>query len=126
MEKSSQSGHVGIFAAELEKAKDQITIDAFQGSERAQAEEIAALIAEMYCLPEEARVQISKIKMLAGTVAEIYSMLQYEHVRNVIDSVSGICYPVKHVKTYLRTALYNAAFESEFKIQNEFNQGDKR
>lgn len=116
------SGPVGRFAEEFKRAKIQIEVAAFSARIRPQAEELAAIIAEMRCLPENAPVQINGVKMPAGVVAEIYSGIEHDHVMMVLENLDGISYRIRSLKTYLRTALYNAPFELEFKLQNEYNR----
>ena len=68
------------------------------------------IIAEMYRLPPAWEVQIDGGKLPAGMVAEVYEELTEEHVQSVISEISKITHQIKFIKSYLRTALYNAVF----------------
>lgn len=84
-------------------------------------EELCKIIAEIYCLTPETPVTIDGEELNAGLVQDIYSELDERHIAIVYDQYSKIDYEIKHKKTYLRTMLYNTAFEMEHHYENEFN-----
>lgn len=107
----SASRRVGYTMADaLAKARRQIDIACFPRSDVPQAKEIVMIIAEIYRLPGELEVQIDGGKLPAGMVAEIYEALTEEHVQSVIEELGKITHQIKFIKSYLRTALYNAVF----------------
>lgn len=113
----SQVGHT--FGEGLACVKDQIAVENFPASYRSQAEEIALIIAEVNSLPAACEIQIAGNKLPAEIVRDIYSMLDYDHVFDVITRYKQARYEIKHVKTYLRTALYNSVFEFESRLDNK-------
>ncbi len=121
---SSQVGQVVIRIQKplhkvIEDVKKQIEIDCFDIRDRHQADEIALIIAEIYILPENADVRISGNRLPADFVASIFREIRHEHVEEVIRHFKCANYEIKHIKTYLRTALYNSLFECEFRLSNE-------
>lgn len=113
-----ESGRVRSFPEVLAKVKKQISLDSFR-EDRAQAEEICLIIAEMLCLPDGIEVGMSGDKIPIEIVKNIYSRLRYEHVSAVIDAFSKIKYEIRYEKAYLRKSLYNSVFECESDIKNQ-------
>lgn len=111
-------GQVG-FMDILERVKLQVEADCFLPRDKEQVHELCCIIAEMQLLPETAPVQIGGVKMCAGTVAEIYSILTAEHLQLVIDEFRKISYKINRKKSYLRTMLYNSLFEYSSAATNE-------
>ncbi len=111
----------GTFFDILQGIREQIEIECFNADDRRQAEEIAMIIAEIFKLPSNAEIQISGNKLSVAMVREIYSLLQNEHVAQVIDNYKKLDYIVNYKKTYIRTALYNEVFEHESRFINCFN-----
>ena len=106
------------FSTLLETVKAQIDFDCFDQEDAQQAEEIAMIIAEVLKLPDTATVRIAGNALTAEWVAEIYNRLCHEHVLHVIENYEKATYEIKHTKTYLRTALYNAVFELTGRVNN--------
>lgn len=52
-------------------------------------------------------------------VCEIFEGLTYEHLQHVCDRYKRVSYEIKRKRQYLRTALYNAAFELEAACVND-------
>lgn len=101
--------------AEVEK---QIDIESFLPPDRELAREISKIISEIYWLPPESSVRIGGDTLTAGMVAEVFGQLRFENVETVITNFQRISYPVRHIKTYFRTALYNSVFETEARLDN--------
>ena len=95
----------------LEKVKEQISIDCIPLATLLQAEEIAAIIAEVLRLRPEDKLRVDGVMHSAADVQAVYAKLENEHVLHVIETYNEIPYPIKSPKMYLRTALYNAVFE---------------
>lgn len=106
------------FSVLLECVKGQIEFRCFQREDEEQAGEIAMIIAEVMKLPANAAVRIGGNDLRAEMVAEIYDRVTHEHVTHVMDNYARATYEIKHTKTYLRTALYNAVFELTSRIDN--------
>ena len=121
---SSQVGYSRLKLYEIfAKVQKQIDYDSFLPEDRQLAREIALIISEIYRLPESADVRIGGITLSAGMVAEAYEQLGYGNVDIVIASFRKISYPVRNIKTYLRTALYNSVFELEARLENSVRSG---
>lgn len=95
----------------LEQVKEQIAIDCVPFEQILQAEEIAAIIAEVLRLRPEDKLRVDGVLHTAADVQAVYAKLENEHVLHVIETYNEIPYPIKSPKMYLRTALYNAVFE---------------
>lgn len=106
------------FSVLLETVKVQTDYDCFDEADAQQAEEIAMIIAEVLKLPDTATVRIGGSALPAEWVAEIYDRICHEHVLHVIENYEKVTYEIKHTKTYLRTALYNAVFELTSRTSN--------
>ncbi len=104
----------------LEAVKRQIEADCFYERDIPMVNELALIIAEVLCLPEDARVRISGSDLPATMVAEVYGKLTGEHIETVIESFRRADYEIKHKKTYLRTALYVSVFETQSSKENGF------
>ena len=95
----------------LEQVKEQISIDCVPFEQILQAEELAAIIAEVLRLRPEDKLRVDGVMHSAADVQAVYAKLENEHVLHVIETYNEIPYPIKSPKMYLRTALYNAVFE---------------
>ena len=96
----------------------QIETDCFSETDKPFAETIANIIAEVLLLPDDAPVRISGFEHSAKMVALIFLNIKHEHVEGVISRFRQAEYKIKHLKTYIRTALYNSFFESEADSEN--------
>lgn len=101
--------------AEVQK---QIDFESFPPSDRELAREISKIISEIYWLPPESSVRIGGDTLTAGMVAEVFEQLRYENIDTVIGNFQHVTYPIRHIKSYFRTALYNSVFESEARLDN--------
>lgn len=99
----------------------QIEMECFSEMDRQLAETIANIITEVLILPDDAPVKISGCNLSAKNVALIFLGVTHEHVEGVIQRFSKANYKIKHLKTYLRTALYNSFFELEAAAENFAN-----
>ena len=95
----------------LEQVKEQIAIDCVPFEQILQAEELAAIIAEVLRLRPEDKLRVDGVMHPAADVQAVYAKLENEHIMHVIETYNEIPYPIKSPKMYLRTALYNAVFE---------------
>ncbi len=117
----SQSSHVGSFLSVLGEVRAQVEADYISPALHSGADELCLIIAEVYRLPRDTEIKIDGMKLSAGDVQEIYSLLTCEHIKLVLENFSRICYEVRFKKTYLRTALYNSVFELEAHWKNQVN-----
>lgn len=95
----------------LEQVKEQIAIDCVPFEQILQAEELAAIIAEVLRLRPEDKLRVDGVLHTAADVQAVYAKLENEHILHIIETYNEIPYPIKSPKMYLRTALYNAVFE---------------
>ena len=102
----------------LDDVRDMIEIECFSPRDRALAEQIAMIIAEVHLLPATSKIRVGGSDIDAWIVTQVYNRLRHEHVADVISHFREATYEIKHIKTYLRTALYNSAFESEARLDN--------
>lgn len=96
----------------------QIDFESFLPGDRELAREISMIISEIYWLPSNSSVRIGGNTLTAGMVSEVYEQLRYENIESVIGNFQNIKYPVRHIKSYFRTALYNSVFENEARLDN--------
>ncbi len=102
----------------LERVKLQVEFECFSVRDKALAEELCCIIAEICALPKSAPVQIEGIKRNAGMVAEVYEVLTGDHIQHVIDKFKKTTDIITHKKSYLRTLLYNSLFEYVSEVVN--------
>lgn len=95
----------------LEQVKEQIAIDCVPFEKILQAEELAAIIAEVIRLRPEDKLRVAGVLHTAADVQAVYAKLENEHILHIIETYNEIPYQIKSPKMYLRTALYNAVFE---------------
>lgn len=119
-EKNQSQSHCRVsFSESLRRVRDRIEISSFEPSDRALANELILIIAEVGALPLSSQVQVNGEKLSAETVSEVYSQLEKEHLELVIEKFRVAKYEIKYRKSYFRTALYNCAFEFESYYENQ-------
>lgn len=101
--------------------REVIEIDCFSESDKPFAETISNIIAEVLILPDDTPVKISGYNLSAKNVALIFLGVTHEHVAGVMQRFREATYEIKHIKTYLRTSLYNSFFEFQAQIENFAN-----
>lgn len=111
----------GTLQEVLQEVREQVELDCISTQSQRQAEELCLIIAEVYKLPKQTPVRIGGQQLPAEMVQEVYLMLAAEHIEQVISNFGQAEYPIRFKKTYLRTALYNVAFEYESGIANGFH-----
>lgn len=94
----------------LNEVLEQIEFDCFSESQIGDAERIARVIAEVYSLPAESMIRIDGNSLNASFVASMYEEIENEDVVNVIAKMKNTG-EIKFLKSYIRTALYNAVVE---------------
>ncbi len=117
----SMSSPVGCFLTVLDQVRYQLDIDSLLEVDL-QADELCYIIAETLLLSPTVEIKIAGNKMSAGIVQEIYRLLRWDHIVLVKENLSKITHEINHMKTYLRTALYNSFFELESVTQNRINK----
>lgn len=117
-EKLLQTLNQQSFYEVLDYVREMVEIECFDEKDKQFAEAIANIIAEVMLLPDDAPIRISGFEHSAKMVALIYLNIKHEHVEGVISRFRQAEYKIKHLKTYIRTALYNSFFESEADSEN--------
>lgn len=110
---------VGSLAQQIQSVRQQIEADILPPRDRALAEELVIIIAEVFLLNPDSEISIAGEKLPAHLVQEVYARLEHEHVRTVICHFRRATYRIIHTKAYMRTALYNSVFEFEAQTENE-------
>lgn len=119
-ERSYQNhNQIGRFGTALAAVREQIEAGKMPPQDRAQAEEIASIIAEVLCLNPDSEISIGGEKISAALVSEIFFRIDSDRVRAVIRRYREATYKITHPKSYLRTALYNSVFDFEASVENE-------
>lgn len=115
----------GGFISTLQRVKEQINFEYFQRNfekdEVKQIIEFCNIMADVLTLPPQTLVVIGKEQRYALVVQEVYELLDERHIETVLVKFNQVCYEIKSLKTYIRTALYNSYFEIESKGANETN-----
>lgn len=122
MKKSeSKSGQVVEFLKVLEDVKFQVEAYAFDSEDAEMVETLCRNIATVFQLPKGQIITIGGEKKSAEQVQAVFSLLKHENIEHIITTFQEINYKVKHITTYLRTALYNSVFESSAFWENRVN-----
>lgn len=122
MKSHSQSqGRVVEFLKVLEDVKIQVEAHAFESEDAKMVETLCRNMATVFQLPKGQLITIGGEKKSAEQVQAIYSLIKHENIEHIIISFQEIKYKVKHITTYLRTALYNSVFESSAFWENRVN-----
>ena len=124
----SQSGRVKTFEDYLSEIKKQIDFFCeFEGTENEElAEELCIAMAKVMRLPDYFELSIRGKHISADIVKETFGLVTYKHIYHVIENFSKLDYPVKHISSYLRTALYNSVEEVEHSLVNDVNSRWKK
>ena len=105
----------------LERAREQIEIEAFSLGERNFAEELAMIMAEVYLMDPASRIRVGGENLDGHLVREVFGALSHEHVALVMHNFRSLTATVKNKKAYLRTSLYQSVFEWEAHYINRVN-----
>ena len=110
-----------VFRQKQAEIRQKMQPETFAIRDRALAEELCSVIAEIVMLAEsgEGTVRIEGTPIPFGLVRDIYEFLTPEHLEHVIARYRRVIIPIRNPKAYLRTALYNAVFELEHSEENE-------
>ncbi len=115
-----QGKSVLSFREAMEEAEAQVEPESFEASLRGRVREACRVIAEIYMLPEGAKVKIEGEELPVETVREVFCQLNDSHVRYALERFDGYEGRIFAMKPFLRTMLYNAVFEMESHYQNRF------
>ncbi len=109
------------FGQRQAEIREKMQLGSFVIRDRALAEELCSVIAEVYTLAEsgEGTIRIEGTPIPFGLVRDVYEFLTPEHLEHVIARYRSVIIPIRNPKAYLRTALYNAVFELEHSEENE-------
>ena len=109
------------FKEAIEEAEGQVYPESFEDSLRGRVREACRVIAEIYMLPDGAKVKIEGEELPVETVREVFTQLNDEHVRYSLERLDGYEGRIFAMKPFLRTLLYNSVFEMESHYINRFN-----
>lgn len=84
--------------------------------------EICRIITEVLMMDPGHEIKISGELFFTGMVQDIFKSLTAEHLQLVKDNFDKVTKEIKAKKSYLRTALYNSAFELEAHYANLVNR----
>ena len=101
------------FREAIEEAEAQIVPESFERSLRERVREVCRVIAEIYMLPDGARVKIEGEELPVEAVREVFAQLNDQHVRYSLERFDGYEGRIFAMKPFLRTLLYNSVFEME-------------
>lgn len=90
-------------------------------SERDPLRELCYIVAEVYAIDPDSRVNISGEILDAYLVQEIFGELTLDHLRLVLANFREQMDLIKNKRAYLRAALYNSVFEIEAHYANLAN-----
>lgn len=100
----------------------KIRPEEFDPAWRGMAEAAAMIMAEVMTLPADAPIRVDGLQLRAETVRAVYDGLTREDVEAVIRKYRTVCSKIRFPKSYLRTALYNQAFEADAAAVNDMAQ----
>jgi len=83
-------------------------------------DDLCLIVAEVLVLNADSCIKINGNLLGTRLVQDIYLQLRCDHIRLVFNNFNKVSYPVRNKKSYLRTSLYNAAFELEADSTNIF------
>lgn len=109
------------FREAIEETEAQIEPETFESSLRGRVREVCRVIAEIYMLPDGARVKIEGEELPVETVREVFAQLNDQHVRYSLERLDGYEGRIFAMKPFLRTLLYNSVFEMESHYNNRYN-----
>lgn len=101
-----------------ESVRVQVEFDCFEPADRAEADSLCRIIAEVLLLGGDGFVKIAGDALPLSAVRDIFSALSHEHLEMVIDNLRKNTAPIKSKKAYLRACLYNSFFELEEHYRN--------
>jgi hypothetical protein len=67
-------------------------------------------------------IRIAKTEMPREAVVSAYLKLDSEHITLVLDQLSQVKKPITHIHAYIKTCLFRAHQEIDFRYQNLYNQ----
>ena len=125
-EKKSEGGELAgspsvrlSFYAILGEVMGRVEYDCFPPEDRPFAMELCRCMAEVFAMRSDGMIRIDGAEQSVGVVQEIFGTISHEHLCYVMEKFRRIPYEVRNKKAYLRTALYNAAFETEADGENQ-------
>lgn len=120
----SSSGRVSSlsFDETVGEVTRQLEVECLEsrGHSKPQILEICMIIAEIYMRNPNGSVRIGKELLDNSIVQQVYRKLTADHVDMVMDNLSRITTVIHNKKQYIRTALYQSAFELEVHYANLF------
>ena len=96
-----------------ESVRRQVEFKCFAPADRAEADALCRIIAEMLLLGGSGTIRIAGDDIPAEAVRDIFASLTHEHLAFVLDNLKCGTVQIKSKKAYLRACLYNSFFELE-------------
>ena len=103
------------FREAIALAEEQVGIREVEryASEWSVLHDMCRVMAEVYMAHPRMQMQIGGEVYDAGLVAEVYREMTPECARELAVRLTEVIGSIKHIKAYLRSAIYNAVFEFE-------------
>ena len=99
------------FFTVLEAVKEMVEFNFFEKADRETVSEICMIITEIFKLQGNYLVTIDGHDIQIADVQDVFRLLRHEHIEMVLENFKRVSYKVNHIKTYIRTALYNSVME---------------
>lgn len=111
------------FREAIALAEEQVGIAEVARYERSWSvlHDMCRVMAEVYMAPPSMLMKVCGEEMEAGLVAEVYRELTADCVQELAHRLTQEIGGVRFIKAYLRSALYNAAFEYESSAARELS-----
>ena len=103
----------------IEDVMDMIGYETFASSDKYQVREIALMIAEILNLPDKKLIRVAGENVPALTVKERFRLINQFHVGYILECLKQNQKPIKSLKNYLLTTLYNAPVTMETYYQSK-------
>ena len=92
-----------------------------EGCQREELDELVELMVDVMMMPEYASIRIAGVKRSAAVVKERFLRLEHSHIAYVLGCPRGNTSKVGNIRSYLLTALYNAALTIDNYYRAEVN-----
>ena len=106
------------------RAAKQVNLECCRLTDRDQMRELCYIIAEVYIIDPDSKINIADESLDAYLVQEIFGELELHHLELVLENFNKKTEIIHNKRAYLRTALYNSVFEFEAHYQNLANRRD--
>lgn len=107
------------FSESLQEVMAQVEFDCLENRDELATEYTALckIITEVMRWDPSAITRINGMEVAVGDVQEKYAELTAEHLEAVVRKLSRSTEPIRMLKAYLRTALFNIVDEAELEVE---------